>query len=90
MTRSITVNPEEGYFGFIVKYCSERIALPGFSCSIEQVNELAAPLLDMGCTGWQVTLVLEMIHNRKEGVVGEEYSLEYDPEDDTDGDLPSD
>jgi hypothetical protein len=82
MLRIITVIPEEGIFSFSVKYCNQKISIPGFGCPLSNVTALIEPLLSYGCTISQVSLILEMIHGQKEGEVDRE--IDYEPDEDGD------
>ena len=60
----INVTPVEGFVGFNVKYCRERVSIPGFGCPLEQPGDLIAPLRAWGCADWQIRQVLQLLENR--------------------------
>jgi len=92
----IVVTPANEDFSFNVKYCTERISIPGFVCKIDNPEEMIVPLKDFGCDDRQISSILFMIHNSKEGEVDEngeikkfedeygDYDNDYDDDDEDD------
>jgi hypothetical protein len=69
MSNIIIVDPVDGHFSFNVKYCYERVSIPMFSCSIEDLDQLIVPLKDFGCDDKQISTIIDMIMENREGEV---------------------
>ena len=86
---TIVVTPSDGDFSFNVKYCHQFISIPGFVCEIDNPEKMIIPLRDFGCDNRQISSILFMIYNFKEGEVdenGEIKDFEEDDEDEEDDD----
>lgn len=73
--QSITVCPHDGYFCFNIKYCTEKVSVPGFGCAYgneEGYKELEIVLQNFGCSEDQIVCIFNLLRKRKEGQLDKE------------------
>jgi len=90
----IAVSPvKNGYFGFNVKYCSQRITVPGFECLINEPQKISHHLKKMGCDITQIDIIMKIMNEGRDGIVdktGEVRDEEYYEDDYEDLDVEDD
>lgn len=83
----ISVSPfKNGYFGFNVMYCSQRITVPGFECLINEPQKISHRLKKMGCDIAQIDIIMNIMNEGRDGTVDktgevrdeEDYNYDYE------------